>query len=298
MRAVEDRYLDLRAAGVERSDHADHRRLPAYETCVRRTLRRVPAGGLCSGVVARLVADVERAGLPALLLELPQDCPRDLQRLVTDRALQREIRRNDGVRRARPLVDHGPARRRGERRNAAPRAACAARITGRKGGNQNGRPQGRKRKLLQLCLLRPDSISAERWYEERVFRAPVPFSSAAELAGTGLRWPGAEVAELVDAPDSKSGSPRGVWVRFPPSASSFWRFRSSRRRDTRREARYPGSARTRCARRSGRRRSSLPAAAGPGARRARSRRCPGRRRGVTPPHPSDRPGRVRGAGAA
>src|SRR5438046_9113512 len=29
----------------------------------------------------------------------------------------------------------------------------------------------------------------------------------------------AEVAELADAPDSKSGSLRGVWVRFPPSAS-------------------------------------------------------------------------------
>src|SRR3954465_11486428 len=28
----------------------------------------------------------------------------------------------------------------------------------------------------------------------------------------------AEVAELADAPDSKSGSLRGVWVRFPPSA--------------------------------------------------------------------------------
>ena len=30
--------------------------------------------------------------------------------------------------------------------------------------------------------------------------------------------PRAEVAELADAPDSKSGSPRGVRVRFPPSA--------------------------------------------------------------------------------
>src|SRR5438270_2187349 len=30
---------------------------------------------------------------------------------------------------------------------------------------------------------------------------------------------GAEVAELVDAPDSKSGGLRAVWVRFPPSAS-------------------------------------------------------------------------------
>src|SRR3954467_9995292 len=36
---------------------------------------------------------------------------------------------------------------------------------------------------------------------------------------TGLPWrPQAEVAELADAPDSKSGSLRGVWVRFPPSA--------------------------------------------------------------------------------
>src|ERR1041384_1080871 len=31
----------------------------------------------------------------------------------------------------------------------------------------------------------------------------------------------AEVAELVDAPDSKSGARKGVWVRFPPSASVF-----------------------------------------------------------------------------
>ena len=28
------------------------------------------------------------------------------------------------------------------------------------------------------------------------------------------------MAELADAPDSKSGAPRGVWVRFPPSASA------------------------------------------------------------------------------
>ena len=31
----------------------------------------------------------------------------------------------------------------------------------------------------------------------------------------------AEVAELVDAPDSKSGARKGVGVRFPPSASLF-----------------------------------------------------------------------------
>src|SRR6266498_117189 len=35
----------------------------------------------------------------------------------------------------------------------------------------------------------------------------------------------AEVAELADAPDSKSGSLRGVWVRFPPSALSSVRSR-------------------------------------------------------------------------
>src|ERR1700710_1933752 len=35
----------------------------------------------------------------------------------------------------------------------------------------------------------------------------------------------AEVAELADAPDSKSGSLRGVWVRFPPSASAVERWR-------------------------------------------------------------------------
>src|SRR5580765_5104053 len=38
----------------------------------------------------------------------------------------------------------------------------------------------------------------------------------------------AEVAELADAPDSISGSLRGVWVRFPPSAS---RNQAARRRD-------------------------------------------------------------------
>src|SRR5437763_16705017 len=46
----------------------------------------------------------------------------------------------------------------------------------------------------------------------------------------------AEVAELADAPDSKSGSLRGVWVRFPPSASAVrcvvgrgWQRRRKRR---------------------------------------------------------------------
>lgn len=34
------------------------------------------------------------------------------------------------------------------------------------------------------------------------------------------------MAELADAPDSKSGSLRGVWVRFPPSALGTRRVRS------------------------------------------------------------------------
>jgi hypothetical protein len=41
-------------------------------------------------------------------------------------------------------------------------------------------------------------------------------------AGTGATiLPSAEVAELVDAPDSKSGAFTGVWVRVPPSASRY-----------------------------------------------------------------------------
>src|SRR5438105_6567595 len=43
---------------------------------------------------------------------------------------------------------------------------------------------------------------------------------ASPLAAIGLRWPRAEVAEPVDAPDSKSGGRKAVWVRLPPSASS------------------------------------------------------------------------------
>jgi hypothetical protein len=39
-----------------------------------------------------------------------------------------------------------------------------------------------------------------------------------ERAAVLVRCAKAEVAELADAPDSKSGSLRGVWVRFPPSA--------------------------------------------------------------------------------
>src|SRR5438132_11389121 len=53
----------------------------------------------------------------------------------------------------------------------------------------------------------------------------------------------AEVAELADAPDSKSGSLRGVWVRFPPSALDQGSSRAARhpgfRRDYERWLREP-----------------------------------------------------------
>jgi hypothetical protein len=39
------------------------------------------------------------------------------------------------------------------------------------------------------------------------------------FGGVPWRRTHAEVAELADAPDSKSGGLRAVWVRFPPSAS-------------------------------------------------------------------------------
>ena len=44
------------------------------------------------------------------------------------------------------------------------------------------------------------------------------------LGRTGLGWVGggAEVAELADAPDSKSGALAGVRVRLPPSAPDFF----------------------------------------------------------------------------
>src|SRR5688500_12547366 len=48
-----------------------------------------------------------------------------------------------------------------------------------------------------------------------------PVQHAVNMAGSR-----AEVAELVDAPDSKSGSLRGVWVRFPPSAPPGLLFRN------------------------------------------------------------------------
>src|SRR5438552_3246431 len=86
--AVEDRDDDLRAAGVERPDDADHGLVARVETPVGGALGGVPTGGLRSRVVTGLVADLVLAGLPAAILERPQDRARDLQRLMADRPLQ------------------------------------------------------------------------------------------------------------------------------------------------------------------------------------------------------------------
>src|SRR4051794_41862558 len=49
----------------------------------------------------------------------------------------------------------------------------------------------------------------------RKYRGIPPANATPNRGYSGSR---AEVAELVDAPDSKSGAFTGVWVRVPPSA--------------------------------------------------------------------------------
>src|SRR5262249_53736292 len=69
--------------------------------------------------------------------------------------------------------------------------------------------------LLTLPPRSPSEFAARR-----VAAAGQVSGLAAGLATAKRRYSPfpAEVAELADAPDSKSGSLRGVWVRFPPSA--------------------------------------------------------------------------------
>jgi L-amino acid N-acyltransferase YncA len=50
-------------------------------------------------------------------------------------------------------------------------------------------------------------------------RIPTFIAPIVEKSAPGLRCQRAEVAELADAPDSKSGEGNLVWVRVPPSAS-------------------------------------------------------------------------------
>src|ERR1043166_8991936 len=70
---------------------------------------------------------------------------------------------------------------------------------------------GRFRRVAIVGAEASAATSSSRLYCVRR-ETPIP-------AGAGYHHLSAEVAELADAPDSKSGSPRGGWVRFPPSAS-------------------------------------------------------------------------------
>src|SRR4051794_16138818 len=79
-------------------------------------------------------------------------------------------------------------------------------------------PSSAATEILLLTLPPQSPIGAERagarrGRKYRGYRATI---STGKRRYSGREH--AEVAELADAPDSKSGSPRGVWVRFPPSA--------------------------------------------------------------------------------
>src|SRR3954447_6767185 len=76
-------------------------------------------------------------------------------------------------------------------------------------------PKAANAYFFNFCLLDPMPFPQKGGTRSEYFAHPAPFQ-AGRAAVYDDRC--AEVAELVDAPDSKSGSPRGVWVRFPPSA--------------------------------------------------------------------------------
>src|SRR6185437_10239624 len=65
-------------------------------------------------------------------------------------------------------------------------------------------------------------VHTSRDGSQRADSEPVRSTGFASSRRDGARAtivPPAEVAELADAPDSKSGARKGVWVRSPPSAS-------------------------------------------------------------------------------
>ena len=76
-----------------------------------------------------------------------------------------------------------------------------------------------------------NALGGNRWLPKSRCPTPIGPRPAVEARTTRLEGRatreereydvcGAEVAELADAPDSKSGGLRAVWVRFPPSAHS------------------------------------------------------------------------------
>src|SRR5207247_9854236 len=103
-----------------------------------RGLRRVPAPGLRNRVVAGLEADLLPAGLPVVLLqnELDRLCHLGRQRAV--RALERQVRSDDQLGVAAPLVLNRLARCGRQRRGlAAASAATAASTTCREQGKRD-----------------------------------------------------------------------------------------------------------------------------------------------------------------
>ena len=66
--------------------------------------------------------------------------------------------------------------------------------------------------------MRPKGLPTSSGARSQLARLSRPPANKTERRATILLP--AEVAEPVDAPDSKSGARKGVWVQVPPSASS------------------------------------------------------------------------------
>src|SRR5207253_2769524 len=79
------------------------------------------------------------------------------------------------------------------------------------------------------CLLQPDRIFRTNSWASISRPSPIFNRERRGPPGSRLPWLGAEVAELADAPDSKSGPRKRVRVRFPPSALTDSRVRGLRR---------------------------------------------------------------------
>src|SRR5262249_21332456 len=141
--AVQDRDLQLRAAGVEGADHADDAAVPGVVARVGLALGRVPGPRLRRGVVTRLVADLELAGLVPTRLQHEVDRLAHLHRLRARSALQRQVRDDQDVRLAGPAVADlaWTGRRRDSRDGVLPCACeCRRRYHERSGGYD--RPSG------------------------------------------------------------------------------------------------------------------------------------------------------------
>ena len=193
------------------------------EVRVRRALRRVPAAGLRGRVVTGLIADLVRAGLPSLLRKRPDHRARDLHGLVPDRALQRQVRRNDVVRASGPLVDDGAARRRRERCDARRRAPCAARVAGGDGGDHDGHPEQCQQREPSthspsssdpFPFVRRNSDPAN----EQVFLGRVPVAIGPRLSFKVNRLLSEPPTTMLPGRSGGTGRRAGLKIRFPPGS--------------------------------------------------------------------------------